>query len=493
MRNSIIALGLLLSVCVPSPANAQGTASRWNWWSNKPAAPSAQAQTAITDFSGRLSVSRERLPKALPVLKAPFALQSGDIVRTGGDGSAVLRLQDHSEIRLDPGTEFVLREDSPAGVSLILNIGKLWAQVTKGRTRSFEVRTPSAVAAVRGTSFSVEVTAARNGITEVYEGAVAVEALKNNAPSGHSALLLAGQHIEASGGGLGEMRAIVKPANPQTPGTSAPRQKAELEKKLKTLTAAAAARHDADQAAAASAALASGDAAKMRAVARTLESAAHMSPEQTTLLAKAFDKGRSLSDLGTPFARTDSQDLVKRQVSQAMTSWNVNRELGLQMRDQTSRSLMAKGAISASASQASAQVAMAAYQQQYTQSYLNSQQAVQPAGAGGASAMPSGRLQAGPSTTNNLPATSVAGAPPPAMTTMQIPMQAAVSLQPTTSPTSPVYKQAPPASTTANPTTNPTTNLPNTGNSAQPAPILAPPPTGTGTCTCTLTGGCSCH
>jgi hypothetical protein len=111
---------------------------------------------------------------------------------------------------------------------------------------------------------------------------------------------------------------------------------------------------------------------------QTLESAPNMSTEQKTLLAKAFDKGRSLSDLGASFDRSDSKTATNRQVSQAMNNWNVNRELGLQLHDQAARSLMAKGAISASASPASAQATMATYQQQYTQSYLNSEQACPP-------------------------------------------------------------------------------------------------------------------
>ena len=462
MRHLILAASLALSIGSPRPAAAQGSEPHWTWWV-KPAAQPAQGrpQTAIIDFSGRLAVSRAGLPKSLEVQKAPFMLQEGDVVRTSGDGSAILRMKDRSQVRLDAGSEFALREESPDGVSLVLFIGKLWAQVAKGRTRPFKVWSPESVAAVRGTSFSVEVTAARKGITEVYEGAVAVEALNNGAPSGPETLLLAGQRIEASGGRLGEMRPILKPADSQGPRNHAPKEKAELEKRLETLTAAADAEHDADKAAAASAARRSGDVSKMRAVAQTLEAAPNMTPEQKALLAKAFDKGRSLSDVSASFDRANSEVLEqRRQVSEAMTNWNVNRELGLQLQDQASRSQMAKGAISASASQASAQVTMAAYQQQYTQSYLGSQQALEQAlgrSAQGAPLM-----------------TSVSA---PVMAAIQMPSQAAVNILAATSPSSPVNQTAPV-------TTNPT-------NLLQTAPILAPP-TGSGTCLCTLLG-CLCH
>ena len=174
---------------------------------------------------------------------------------------------------------------------------------------------------------------------------MAVAALnKKNARVGPEALLLAGQRVEASGGRLGETRAIVKPANPQA-HEPVPKQKAELEKKLKTLTAEAEARHDADASAAASAALHSGDSSRMSAVVAALKSAQDMSQEQRSLLVKAFDKGRSLNDFDSSSVQADSSEMRRRQMSRAMANWNVNRELGFQFHDQASRSLMAKGAL----------------------------------------------------------------------------------------------------------------------------------------------------
>lgn len=111
------------------------------------------------------------------------SLSPGDGVRTGKDGFATIRLADGSTLELKPDSEVVLESvrKSPLAegseAKFLLRSGRAEAAVQKrpaGGAR-FEVRTPIAVAAVRGTRFRVASDAARQTATsEVLEGVVEV-------------------------------------------------------------------------------------------------------------------------------------------------------------------------------------------------------------------------------------------------------------------------------------------------------------------------------
>jgi hypothetical protein len=89
-----------------------------------------------------------------------MAVTSGDAVRTGEDGVAIVRLNDRSQVKLRENTR--IRIDSVSQEAAVtLDTGGLFARVarqTVGAARiisGFEVRTPTAVAGVRGTEFFV--------------------------------------------------------------------------------------------------------------------------------------------------------------------------------------------------------------------------------------------------------------------------------------------------------------------------------------------------
>ena len=110
-------------------------------------------------------------------------LQPGDVVRTGADGRAELRvaaglvrLYEESTLRLPqvantvPGTDSV---DLEEGASLF--------DIIKRRSgRDFEVRTPEAVVMVKGTRFSVSVDTAGAAVS-VFRGLVGVRGLAKDA------------------------------------------------------------------------------------------------------------------------------------------------------------------------------------------------------------------------------------------------------------------------------------------------------------------------
>src|SRR5574341_661629 len=88
-------------------------------------------------------------------------IAAGGRVRTGEAARAKVSLSDGTTVRLAPTTEFVLAEFSPQPADpvtrLQLAAGKMWVIVTQALSGgSFEIETPSGVAAVRGSMMSTE-------------------------------------------------------------------------------------------------------------------------------------------------------------------------------------------------------------------------------------------------------------------------------------------------------------------------------------------------
>ena len=83
----------------------------------------------------------------------------GDQVLTHNDGRARIDLSDETFIRIGPLSNFTLQrmEEGPDGLigRLFLEIGEMWISLNSG---SFEVETPSGLAAVRGSLLNVWVT-----------------------------------------------------------------------------------------------------------------------------------------------------------------------------------------------------------------------------------------------------------------------------------------------------------------------------------------------
>lgn len=105
----------------------------------------------------------------VPVNKGD-TLEGGDSIKTRVDSYAELRFSDGSTVKIGPETEVSIYKDY-----LSLAIGYIRLYITK-LFPNFEVRTPSAIAGVRGTEFSVEVLEDQTTIVTVYEGEVDVTA-----------------------------------------------------------------------------------------------------------------------------------------------------------------------------------------------------------------------------------------------------------------------------------------------------------------------------
>lgn len=109
------------------------------------------------------------------------AIKTGDIVRSGSDGSAEFKWADGTRWKIMPGTEITVKKSTSHMVKradqsqLKLSSGKVFVRIMKTLAPSsrFEVETPTAVAAVRGTIFSVEVVGGKTEVA-VFKGEVKV-------------------------------------------------------------------------------------------------------------------------------------------------------------------------------------------------------------------------------------------------------------------------------------------------------------------------------
>jgi hypothetical protein len=105
----------------------------------------------------------------------------GDVLQSEG-GPIEIELADGSALRIAAGSRLALtealfdQEEKERKVSVRLMVGRAWASVTSGwrSDDDFEVRTETAAAGVRGTSFRVDARQDRSTLVRVYQGAVAV-------------------------------------------------------------------------------------------------------------------------------------------------------------------------------------------------------------------------------------------------------------------------------------------------------------------------------
>jgi len=142
---------------------------------------SASAEAiAVKGVVHKLEVqSQQRSP-----LQVGDVLTQNDEVRSQADSSATLQFADGSKLFLTSNTQIQLeglsynQADATSNTRVRLDRGRLRSLIEKQRTpsSSYEVATPAAVAAVRGTDFRVTLTDDTPAamLTEVSEGSVAV-------------------------------------------------------------------------------------------------------------------------------------------------------------------------------------------------------------------------------------------------------------------------------------------------------------------------------
>lgn len=178
----------------PSPAKTPPPAAK---------TPQAPAKARPPGIAASLGAIEGKVEIKLPGSEAWTEAQSGQAlppaaeVRTGAQSSAAVAFSDGSKIRLGPNANIKLETVSASKISVFLGLGKLEAWVTKWGRRSFQARSPVAVASVRGTVFSMEVILTASGafeaIVNLFSGKLA---LSDN--RGIITAMIAGQRVQAA-------------------------------------------------------------------------------------------------------------------------------------------------------------------------------------------------------------------------------------------------------------------------------------------------------
>ncbi|MEM7250134.1 MAG: FecR domain-containing protein [Pseudomonadota bacterium] len=138
------------------------------------------ASAVLAESSGEVRIATKRNAKSRAGAQGD-QLEAGYFVSTGQDGSAIVELANGSRVRIGPNAELELNQLSAFGksgmvdTSLRLHRGRIESDVAPalGPKSRFEIHTPSATAAVRGTIFRVGASDTST-LTEVNEGGVAV-------------------------------------------------------------------------------------------------------------------------------------------------------------------------------------------------------------------------------------------------------------------------------------------------------------------------------
>jgi len=134
------------------------------------------ARTAtVISLTGELSVRRSR--SSPQIVNLHETIQPGDELITGPTGEAVVQSPDGSTVRIFPASRVIYSEQSrdiQEWLHLFFGSIKVHIEKLSGRPNPHNMTTPTAVIAVRGTTFSVFVDETDSTLVAVDEGAVAV-------------------------------------------------------------------------------------------------------------------------------------------------------------------------------------------------------------------------------------------------------------------------------------------------------------------------------
>jgi hypothetical protein len=164
--------------------------------------PAAKAQVGheaatITTMSGEVSIERDG---ELWAISAGQAIESGQVIVTGSDGSAHLGLPDGSDIEIFPDSRVIYHANQFNLRDLVdIYLGKIRLQIQHILPGEVPLRvtSPTAVISVRGTVFEVAVDVAQDTAVSVDTGVVSV---RHRLLPGGEVMVEAGQslHVNAA-------------------------------------------------------------------------------------------------------------------------------------------------------------------------------------------------------------------------------------------------------------------------------------------------------
>jgi len=153
-----------------------------------------------TSVNGDVMYDQRNSGDLVPLTTGQEVHLGSRLVSSGG--SAAVVLGNHSQILVRPGASLLLKSLTgpgvvPAEAEIELNTGEIDAKVIPGRESRFEVTTPAAIAAVRGTGFRLGVSDTATSLRgEVLEGEVAIRSQsEQSVPAGFGVIAEAGKPV----------------------------------------------------------------------------------------------------------------------------------------------------------------------------------------------------------------------------------------------------------------------------------------------------------
>ncbi|HEY2384550.1 MAG TPA: FecR domain-containing protein [Terriglobia bacterium] len=142
-----------------------------------PSALWAQGALQVTSVNGPVQWRAAASKTFVPLTRS--AIQVGDELRTGDGASVILTVPDGSYMVVSENSKLVIEDFWSGSVRSIMNLMmgevRFYIQRFGGRPNPYSVRTPTALIAVRGTIFDVNVDAAQIVEVQCLEGRVTVE------------------------------------------------------------------------------------------------------------------------------------------------------------------------------------------------------------------------------------------------------------------------------------------------------------------------------
>jgi hypothetical protein len=158
MNNRLPAALVLAVLCMPLSSAAQ---DRWD--------------ARLTEATGDVEVHPADGSEPVAA-EAGMPLEEGDRVVTPTGATAEISLDGESLLTVQENSDFTLEKTAKSESVFALKLGSLLAKIQKLGSRRLKVRTPEAVAAVRGTEFGVDVEGSGQSHVGVFdEGRVEVE------------------------------------------------------------------------------------------------------------------------------------------------------------------------------------------------------------------------------------------------------------------------------------------------------------------------------
>ncbi|MBI3297069.1 MAG: FecR domain-containing protein [Elusimicrobia bacterium] len=163
LARPLFALALVSTLALPSRALFG--------WGEKPA-ESGPLGAVLTEVAGTVTLKRASGGDYAPAA-SQTPIETNDTIKVGKDGRAVLMFLDGSKMELRSESVFAVLAHTPKKVEVKIDVGtlKFWIKKVAQR-RSYKMRTPTAVASVRGTEGQLDVSPDGDTTLKLTEGRV---------------------------------------------------------------------------------------------------------------------------------------------------------------------------------------------------------------------------------------------------------------------------------------------------------------------------------